>query len=115
MNKETNMTKFDKSKFSYHGGYLMYDVGNGDKHRWSPDQKFIARFKHRGPVTKGIFLKQLIKNHTVEEYLQKNANGMGIAPLTILKDADPKWYNAVLEAYQAKIQAKYGIRPIKFL
>ena len=103
MNKETNMTKFDKSKFSYHGGYLMY----GDK--------FIARFKHRGPVTKGIFLKQLIKNHTVEEYLRKNANGMGIAPLTILKEADPKWYNSVLEAYQAKIQAKYGIRPIKFL
>ena len=97
------MTKFDKSKFSYHGGYLMY----GDK--------FIARFKHRGPVTKGIFLKQLIKNHTVEEYLGKNANGMGVAPLTILKDADPKWYNAVLEAYQAKIQAKYGVRPIKFL
>ena len=97
------MTKFDKTKFSYHGGYLMY----GDK--------FIARFKHRGPVTKGIFLKQLIKNHTVEEYLGKNANGMGIAPLTILKDADPKWYNAVLEAYQAKIQAKYGVRPIKFL
>ena len=97
------MTKFDKSKFSYHGGYLMY----GDK--------FIARFKHRGPVTKGIFLKQLIKNHTVEEYLGKNADGMGVAPLTILKDADPKWYNAVLEAYQAKIQAKYGVRPIKFL
>ena len=97
------MTKFDKTKFSYHGGYLMY----GDK--------FIARFKHRGPVTKGIFLKQLIKNHTVEEYLGKNANGMGVAPLTILKDADPKWYNAVLEAYQAKIQAKYGVRPIKFL
>ena len=97
------MTKFDKTKFSYHGGYLMY----GDK--------FIARFKHRGPVTKGIFLKQLIKNHTVEEYLSKNANGMGVAPLTILKDADPKWYNAVLEAYQAKIQAKYGVRPIKFL
>ncbi len=101
------MTKFDKSKFSYHGGYLMYDVGNGDK--------FVARFKHRGPVTKAVFLKQLIKNHTVEEYLRKNANGMGIAPLTILKEADPKWYNAVLEAYQAKIQAKYGIRPIKFL
>ena len=97
------MTKFDKSKFSYHGGYLMY----GDK--------FVARFKHRGPVTKGIFLKQLVKNHTVEEYLGKNANGMGIAPLTILKDADPKWYNAVLEADQAKIQAKYGVRPIKFL
>ncbi len=70
MNKETNMTKFDKSKFSYHGGYLMY----GDK--------FVARFKHRGPITKAVFLKQLLKNHTVEEYLQKNANGMGIAPLT---------------------------------
>ena len=108
------MTKFDKSKFSYHGGYLMYDVGNGDKHRWSDAQKFIARFKHRGPVTKGIFLKQLIKNHTVEEYLRKNEVD-GIAPLTILKEADPKWYNSVHEAYQAKIQAKYGIRPIKFL
>ena len=92
------MTKFDKSKFSYHGGYLMY----GDK--------FVARFKHRGPITKAAFLKQLLKNHTVEEYFRKNEVER-IAPLTILKDADPKWYNAVLEAYQAKIQLKYGIRP----
>ena len=96
------MTKFDKSKFSYHGGYLMY----GDK--------FIARFKHRGPITKAVFLKQLLKNHTVEEYLRKNEVD-GIAPLTILKEADPKWYNSMHEAYQAKIQAKYGIRPIRFL
>jgi hypothetical protein len=111
------MTKFDKTKFSYHGGYLMYDVGSGDKYRWSPDQKFIARFKHRGPITKAQFLKQLIKNHTVEEYLRKN-EVEGIAPLTILKDADPHWYNCRMESFKLKMNYGRGnspVRPIVYL
>ena len=99
------MTKFDKSKFSYHGGYLMY----GDK--------FVARFKHRGPVTKGIFLKQLVKNHTVEEYFRKNEVER-IAPLTILKDADPHWYNCRMESFKLKMNYGRGnspVRPIVYL
>ncbi len=84
------MTNFDKSKFSYHGGYLMY----GDK--------FVARFKHRGPITKAVFLKQLLKNHTVEEYFRKNEVER-IAPLTILKDADPHWYNCRMESFKLKM------------
>lgn len=94
------MTKFDKSKFTYYSGYLMY----GDQ--------FVARFKHRGPVSKGVFLKQLLKNHTVEEYFQKH-QVQGIAPLTILKDADPNWYETTLAKWKAKIEQRYGIRPIR--
>ena len=92
------MTKFDKSKFSYHGGYLMY----GDK--------FIARFKYAGPFTKAVFLKQLIKNHTVEEYLHKLL--CGEAPLNILKDADRNWYDTTMAQWKNKIEQRYGIRPI---
>lgn len=91
------MTKFDKSKFSYHGGYLMY----GDK--------FIARFKYAGPFTKACFLKQLIKNHTVEEYLHKLQ--CGEAPLRILEQADPKWYETTLLQWKNKIEMKYGVKP----
>ena len=94
------MTKFDKTKFSYHGGYLMY----GDQS--------VARFKHRGPITKAVFLKQLLKNHTVEEYFRKNEVER-IAPLTILEQADRKWYETTLAKWKAKIEERYGVRPIR--
>jgi hypothetical protein len=95
------MTKFDKTKFSYHGGYLMY----GDK--------FVARFKYsRVPVSKAVFLKQLLKNHTVEEYFHKH-QVQGIAPLTILEQADRKWYETTLAKWKAKIEERYGVRPIR--
>ena len=54
------MTQFDKSKFNYHGGYLMYR-GDYEGRPVYPDgpnvhptmvgrgvDLFIARFKHRG-------------------------------------------------------------------
>lgn len=91
------MTKFDKSKFSYHGGYLMY----GDR--------FVARFKYAGPFTKAVFLKQLLKNHTVEEYFHKLEIDH-VAPLRVLEQADPKWYESELAKYKAKIENKYGFR-----
>lgn len=94
------MTKFDKSKFSYYGGYLMY--GN----------RFVARFKYAGPFTKDVFLKQLLKNHTVEEYFAKldKLEGDYVAPLRVLQQADPKWYESELVKYKEKIENKYGFR-----
>ena len=97
------MTKFDKSKFTYYSGYLMYDG------------QFVARFKYsRVPVSKAVFLKQLLKNHTVEEYFHKH-QVLGIAPLTILEQADRKWYETTLAKWKAKIEQRYGIRPIRIL
>lgn len=83
------MTKFDKTKFTTSGDYVHY---NGE---------FVARFKHKGPITKAKFLKELIANHTVETYfheLQINHR----APLAILRDANPDWYYGILEAFSGR-------------
>ena len=58
------MTTFVKTNFEYHGGYLHYNTESGER-------KFVARFKHRGPVTKAKFLKALIKYYSVEEYFSR--------------------------------------------
>lgn len=55
------MTKFDKTQFSYNGGYLMYG-------QYPERPKFIARFKYSSRDKAG-FMSFLIKNFTVEEYL----------------------------------------------
>lgn len=49
------MSKFDKTQFNFFGGYLTYN------------NTFIARFKHGGM---GDFKRFLVKNFSVEEYLQ---------------------------------------------
>lgn len=84
------MTKFIKSEFNYHGGYLTY----------GSDRKFVARFKHRGPFTKAKFLKELIANHSIESYF--NAIDDGLAPLVILRDKNPDWYYGILENFSGK-------------
>ena len=74
------MTKFEKNSFEYHGGYLHYTTEGGER-------KFVARFKHRGPVTKAKFLKTLIKYYSVEQYFSRLGgayNPQGEAPLQIL-------------------------------
>lgn len=74
------MTKFEKANFeSGNGGYIHYNTGT--------ERKFVARFKHRGPVTKAKFLSALIKHYTVEEYFARLCgayNAQGEAPLAIL-------------------------------
>tara|TARA_R110000772_G_scaffold182201_1_gene293484 strand:- start:175 stop:480 length:306 start_codon:yes stop_codon:yes gene_type:complete len=100
------MTQFNKEDFNYHGGYLMYK-GNyegrpvyEDKPNVHPTRVgkgidlFIARFKYKGPITKAKFLKELIKNHTVEDYA--NASLFGMSPVGILKDKNPVWYEKVM-------------------
>ena len=73
------MTKFAKANFEYHGGYLHYNTDG--------ERKFVARFKHRGPVTKAKFQAALIKHYSVEEYFRRLGgayNPYGEAPLQIL-------------------------------
>jgi hypothetical protein len=83
-------TRFDRKLFSYHGGYLYYP--RGDK-----QHAFIARFKHKGPFTKAVFMKELIANHTVESYFM--AIDQRKAPLAILRDKNEDWYYDILEAF----------------
>lgn len=82
------MTKFAKSLFTTSGDYVHYEG------------KFVARFKHRGPFTKAKFLKELIANHTVENYFAEMSKDK--APLAILRDANEDWYYGILEAFSGK-------------
>lgn len=75
-------TKFTKENILSDGMYV-YFAANGIQTPWN-ERKFIARFKHRGPVTKGKFLKSLMKNYTVEDYFTKMEAGR--APTQILMD-----------------------------
>lgn len=65
--------KFDRSMFNYHGGYLTY----------GSDNKFVARFKHKGGVGKADFVRLLTKYYTVQDYFARLADR---APLQILMD-----------------------------
>ena len=93
------MTKFNKADFNYHGGYLTYTGNyNGrpvykDKPGVHPTRVgkgidlFIARFKYnKGPFTKAKFLAQLVKNFTVEEYVEaRSKDGFESSPVRILQ------------------------------
>ena len=69
------MTNFTKTNFISSGDSVFYNVGD--------TPKFVARFKHRGPVTKAKLLKALIKHYSVEEYFSKMEN-LKEAPLRIM-------------------------------
>jgi hypothetical protein len=82
------MNKFTKDNLHRQGQYLLY----GD------DRTFVARFKHGGPFTMAKFKKELIANHTPTDYFRKHLSG--IAPLTILQNANPAWYNRIMTAFK---------------
>lgn len=65
--------KFYKEAFDYVGGYLTYGA----------DRKFVARFKHRGPVKKSDFVRLLTKYYTQEDYFERVKTR---APAQILMD-----------------------------
>lgn len=78
--RKIEMTAFVKSNFEYHGGYLHYTTEAGER-------KFVARFKHRGPVTKAKFQAALIKHYSVETYFARLAgpyNPYGEVPFQIM-------------------------------
>lgn len=68
------MTTFTKQNLVTVGDSVFYTAGN--------DRKFVARFKHRGPVTKAKFLKTLMKHYTPADYFAKME--AGAAPLRVL-------------------------------
>ncbi len=74
------MTNFVKSNFEYRNGYLHYNTADGER-------KFVARFKHRGPVTKAKFQAALIKHYSVETYFERLAgpyNAYGHTPFGMM-------------------------------
>lgn len=85
------MTRFAKDNFNYHGGYLTYTMPTGK-------QEFVARFKHRGPVTKAKFIKSITRNYTVEQYFHK-LNVEKRAPLQILKDDHHLYFDAIAKVF----------------
>ena len=87
------MKAFNKDLFKKDGQYLLYGA----------DRKFVARFKHGGPFTMSRFRKELIASHTPETYFKEMAEGK--APLTILKDANPDWYNRIMTAFKLDARA----------
>jgi len=113
------MTQFNKADFSYHGGYLTYTGAYEGRPVWETKTAaggtvhpslvgkgkdlFIARFKYSGPFTKAKFLAQLIKNFTVEEYVEaRSQDGLDSSPLQILKNKNEDWYYKVMFAFKAK-------------
>jgi hypothetical protein len=82
------MNKFTKDNLHRQGQYLVF----------GPDRKFVARFKHGGPFTMAKFKKELIANHTPESYFREHDSG--VAPLTILQNANPAWYNRIMTAFK---------------
>jgi len=83
------MERFQKSNFTCNHGWLAYDG------------KFIARFKYRwAPLTMVQFRTELIKNHTVEDYLKRLETS---SPVGILRGDNPVWYDGIMTAYQMKI------------
>lgn len=84
------MNKFTKDNLHKVGQYLMYGM----------DRKFVARFKHAGPFTMTKFRKELIARHTPLSYFAEMEAGK--APLTILKDRNPSWYNDIITAFKLR-------------
>lgn len=84
-------SSFTKTNLVKSGMYLLY--GN--------DRQFVARFKHNGPFTMAQFKKELIQNHTPEEYFQA-LNQDRKAPLEILREKNPSWYETTKVNWMAK-------------
>jgi hypothetical protein len=84
------MNKFTKDNLKREGIYLLF----------GPDRKFVARFKHGGPFTMSKFRKELIASHTPESYFAEYDRG--VAPLNILKEANPDWYNRIMTAFKLR-------------
>ena len=114
------MTKFDKSKFTFHGGYLEYTGTYEGQPTWDqvapdchpsrigmPKELFIARFKYKGPFTKAKFIKELIKSFTVEEYVEaRKKEGLDSAPLKILENNNPEWAEKIMLDWLKKMSNK---------
>ena len=82
---------FNKFNLIKDGQYLLYSD-------FDAERRFVARFKHGGPITMAKFRKELIANHTPQSYFAKMEKGK--APLDILKEANPSWYNSITTKFK---------------
>lgn len=73
------MTTFTKQNLVTSGDSVYFQP-HADNY-WE-GRKFVARFKHRGPVTKAKFLNALMKHYTPADYFSKLCKGA--APLRVL-------------------------------
>jgi hypothetical protein len=90
------MTRFNKTSLRKSGQYLVYN----DSQTIQKD-RFVARFKHKGPVTMSLFKRELIRSHSVESYFTKLEVEQK-APLVILKEHNPSWYNRIMSEWKCK-------------
>lgn len=67
---------------------------------FGPNRKFVARFKHGGPITMAKFRKELIASHTPQSYFAEMEKGK--APFDILKEANPSWYDSIMTDFKLK-------------
>lgn len=108
------MTQFNKKLFSFHGGYLTYTGDYEGRPVWHEGERvhpsnvgrginlFIARFKHSGtPITKAKFVKELVNNFTVEEYVAAR-NGHEVAPVRVLDNNNPGWSEQIVHDWMEK-------------
>lgn len=86
-----NATNFTLADLHKDGIYLTY----------GPKRQFVARFKHSGPVTMAKFKKELVASHKVEDYFF-DLNISRKAPLEILREKNPTWYENTKQAWLAK-------------
>lgn len=91
------MTLFTKNNLRKSGHYLLYD----SKEAQGQSSRFVARFKHKGPVTLAKFKRELIKNHTVETYFNK-LEVQSKAPLVILRENNPLWYEEIISEWKCQ-------------
>ncbi len=90
-------TRFTKDNLRKSGQYLMYHAPMV----FGQQPRFVARFKHKGPVTMSQFKKELIKNHSVEYYFGALETQCQ-APLNILRNNNPSWYEGLLNEWKNK-------------
>lgn len=82
---------WDKAQFKSDSTHITYGA----------ERRFVARFKYKNaPITKAMFIQQLMKTTTPDEYFAEL--GRGKAPLQILIERDQKWYDSAICKFYGK-------------
>lgn len=98
----TTTTPFTSEMLRKDGKYLLLQSDLPFPNRlFKQTSEFLARFKYKGPVTMAQFKRELLASWTVEDYLYQ-LNVERKAPLEILRNKNPQWYDKVKQAWLAK-------------
>lgn len=97
-----NSTPFTSEMLRKDGKYLLLQSSIPFANRlFKQSSEFLARFKYNGPVTMAQFKRELLASWTVEDYLYQ-LNVERKAPLEILRNKNPQWYDKIKQAWLAK-------------